>query len=60
MLLVQKLAIEAAKDLDKQGKGVRVVSIPNWFAFEQQSEEYKESVILKKLLNVLQLKWHLH
>ena len=43
------LAIEAAKDLDKQGKGVRVVSIPNWFAFEQQSDEYKESVIPKEL-----------
>ncbi|MGX0672952.1 transketolase [Staphylococcus hominis] len=43
------LAIEAAKDLDKQGKGVRVVSMPNWFAFEQQSDEYKESVISKEL-----------
>ncbi|AXZ23517.1 transketolase [Staphylococcus warneri] len=39
------LAVEAAKDLDAQGKGVRVVSMPNWFAFEQQSEDYKESVI---------------
>lgn len=43
------LAIEAAKDLDKQGKGVRVVAMPNWFAFEQQSEEYKESVIPKEI-----------
>ncbi|MCH4355843.1 MULTISPECIES: transketolase [Staphylococcus] len=43
------LAIEAATDLDKQGKGVRVVSMPNWFAFEQQSEEYKESVIPKEI-----------
>lgn len=43
------LAIEAAKDLDKQGKGVRVVSMPNWFAFEQQPEEYKESVIPKEI-----------
>ncbi|MCH4430924.1 transketolase [Staphylococcus haemolyticus] len=43
------LAIEAAKDLDKQAKGVRVVSMPNWFAFEQQSEEYKESVIPKEI-----------
>lgn len=43
------LAIEVAKDLDKQGKGVRVVSMPNWFAFEQQSEEYKESVIPKEI-----------
>ncbi|MDO0958498.1 transketolase [Staphylococcus haemolyticus] len=43
------LAIEAAKGLDKQGKGVRVVSMPNWFAFEQQPEEYKESVIPKEI-----------
>ncbi|MGW9857407.1 transketolase [Staphylococcus hominis] len=43
------LAIEVAKDLDKQGKGVRVVSMPNWFAFEQQSDEYKESIIPKEL-----------
>lgn len=39
------LAVEAAKDLEKQGKSMRVVSMPNWNAFEQQSEEYKESVI---------------
>ena len=43
------LAIEVAKDLDKQGKGVRAVSMPNWFAFEQQTDEYKESVIPKEL-----------
>lgn len=43
------LAIEVAKDLDKQGKGVRVVSMPNWFAFVQQTDEYKESVIPKEL-----------
>ncbi|MGW7975739.1 transketolase [Staphylococcus xylosus] len=39
------LAIEAAKDLEAQGKGVRVVSMPNWNAFDQQTDEYKESVI---------------
>jgi transketolase len=39
------LAVDAAKDLDAQGKGVRVVSMPNWHAFDQQSDEYKESVI---------------
>jgi transketolase len=39
------LAVDAAKDLDAQGKGVRVVSMPNWYAFDQQSDEYKESVI---------------
>ncbi|MDW8798920.1 transketolase [Staphylococcus xylosus] len=39
------LAIEAAKDLEAQGKGVRVVSMPNWNAFDQQTAEYKEAVI---------------
>ena len=39
------LAIEAAKDLEGQGKGVRVVSMPNWHAFDQQSDEYKASIL---------------
>ena len=39
------LAIEAAKDLEGQGKGVRVVSMPNWNAFDQQSDEYKASIL---------------
>ena len=39
------LAVEAAKDLEQQGKGVRVISMPNWYAFEQQSSEYKESIL---------------
>lgn len=39
------LALEAAKDLEAQGKGVRVVSMPNWNAFDQQTAEYKESVL---------------
>ncbi|MEB6035702.1 transketolase [Staphylococcus pseudoxylosus] len=39
------LAIEAAKDLEAQGKGVRVVSMPNWNAFDQQTAEYKEAVM---------------
>ncbi|SCT77259.1 transketolase [Staphylococcus xylosus] len=39
------LALEAAKDLEAQGKGVRVVSMPNWNAFDQQTAEYKESVM---------------
>ena len=39
------LAVEAAKELGQQGKGVRVISMPNWYAFEQQSSEYKESIL---------------
>ncbi|QGY84964.1 transketolase [Staphylococcus epidermidis] len=39
------LAVEAAKEIEQQGKGVRVISMPNWYAFEQQSSEYKESIL---------------
>lgn len=39
------LAVEAAKELEQQGKGVRVISMPNWYEFEQQSSEYKESIL---------------
>ncbi|RZI00555.1 transketolase-like TK C-terminal-containing protein, partial [Staphylococcus aureus] len=28
------LAVEAAKDLEQQGKSARVVSMPHWHAFE--------------------------
>jgi transketolase len=39
------LAVEAKQELEKQGIAVRVVSMPSWELFEQQSEEYKESVL---------------
>ncbi|MBW3109176.1 transketolase, partial [Mammaliicoccus sciuri] len=37
------LAVDAAKDIEAQGKGVQVVSLPNWHAFDQQDAEYKAS-----------------
>lgn len=39
------LAIDVAAALEKIGKSVRVVSMPCWSLFEQQSEEYKHSII---------------
>lgn len=39
------LAVEAQQVLEKEGIYVSVVSMPSWDLFEQQSEEYKESVI---------------
>ncbi|CAN0842517.1 Transketolase, chloroplastic [Linum grandiflorum] len=40
------LAVEAAEVLRKEdGKHVRVVSLVSWELFEEQSEEYKESVL---------------
>lgn len=38
------IAVEGA---EKSGKKVRVVSMPSWELFEEQSDEYKESVLPK-------------
>lgn len=43
------LALDVAVALEKLGKAVRVVSMPCWQLFEEQSEEYKKSVIGKDL-----------
>lgn len=41
------LAVEAKKELSAQGIDARVVSMPSMDVFEQQSEEYRESVLPK-------------
>lgn len=41
------LAIAAQKELEKEGIYVSVVSMPSWDRFENQSKEYKESVLPK-------------
>ncbi|MCD7033665.1 transketolase [Metabacillus sp. GX 13764] len=41
------LAIEAQKELLKDGIDTAVVSMPSWDRFEQQSDEYKQSVLPK-------------
>ncbi|KAL7715013.1 transketolase [Entamoeba marina] len=43
------LAINAAELLHKEGLGVRVVSFPSWELFEQQSVEYKQTVLPKNI-----------
>ncbi len=43
------LAVEAKAELAKDGMDVRVVSMPCMDIFEQQSEEYKESVLPKSV-----------
>jgi transketolase len=40
-----EIAAKAADELRKKGKCVRVVSLICWELFEEQSEEYKESVL---------------
>lgn len=39
------LAVEAKKELTKEGRKVRVVSMPSMEIFEEQTKEYKESVL---------------
>ncbi|EGV60119.1 Transketolase [Yamadazyma tenuis] len=39
------IAVEAAKLLGKNGTRARVVSMPSFFAFDQQSEKYRFSVL---------------
>ncbi|SER58555.1 transketolase [Salipaludibacillus aurantiacus] len=39
------LAVDAQQALEKEGIYVSVVSMPSWDRFEQQSAEYKESVL---------------
>lgn len=38
------LALDVATELEKLGKAVRVISMPCWEIFEEQSHEYKESI----------------
>lgn len=58
------LAVEAQKALAQDGIDVAVVSMPAWDRFEQQSKEYKESVLpkaVKKRLAIemgASLGWH--
>ena len=42
-----QLGIEAKAQLEKEGIAVRVVSMPSMDVFEQQSQEYKDSVLPK-------------
>ena len=39
------LCVEAYEQLKKEGVRARVVSMPSWELFEQQSEEYREQVL---------------
>jgi transketolase len=40
-----EIAAKAADELRKEGKTVRVVSFVSWELFDEQSDEYKESVL---------------
>ncbi|KAL8235673.1 hypothetical protein R6Q59_016754 [Mikania micrantha] len=40
-----EIAAKAADELRKEGKSIRVVSFVSWELFDEQSDEYKESVL---------------
>ncbi|KAL4184503.1 hypothetical protein AMTRI_Chr10g1330 [Amborella trichopoda] len=40
-----EIAVKAANVIRKEGKAVRVVSLVSWELFDEQSDEYKESVL---------------
>lgn len=49
------LALKASEALEASGKNIRVVSFPSWELFEQQSSEYKDSVLppsIKKRISI--------
>lgn len=60
------LALEVANALDKRGKDVRVVSMPCWELFEQQSIDYKHKILggdIGKRVSIeagIDFGWHRH
>ncbi|WP_240375401.1 transketolase [Bacillus piscicola] len=39
------LAVQASEELEKDGIKANVVSMPNWYAFDQQDRAYRENVL---------------
>lgn len=58
------LAVEAQKQLSAEGIEVSVISMPSWDRFEEQSKEYKETVLPKNVKKRLAIEmaasfgWH--
>ena len=46
-----QVAHDSAKELEKRGASVRLVSMPSWEAFEKQDKEYKESILPSNIRN---------
>ncbi len=45
------ITLAAGKQLQSEGIDIRVVSMPSWFLFERQSEDYKESILPSAAVN---------
>jgi transketolase len=58
------VALEAAKQLAGKGRRARVVSLPSWELFDEQPDDYKESVLPNKIRKRLAIEaaspmgWH--
>lgn len=44
-----EIAVRASIELEKEGIGTRVVSMPSWELFDQQSEEYRNDILPKNV-----------
>lgn len=44
-----ELSLNVAKELEKSGERIRVVSMPSMYLFNSQSDEYKESILPSKV-----------
>lgn len=59
-----QLAYKAAEVLEEKNIGVRVVSMPSWELFEEQDEEYKQTVLPKNITKRISIEaattfgWH--
>ncbi|MDM8335768.1 transketolase [Wolbachia pipientis] len=58
-----EIAVEARKKLHEKGIGTRVVSIPSWRLFDEQSGEYKKAILNNDSIKVAieagsEMGWH--
>jgi transketolase len=58
-----EIAVEAGKKLQEKGIGTRVVSMPCWKLFDEQSDEYKETILNNDSIKVAieagsEMGWH--
>ncbi|MGL9725884.1 MAG: transketolase family protein [Wolbachia sp.] len=58
-----EIAVEAREKLQKKGIGTRVVSMPCWRLFDEQSDEYKEKILKNDSIKVAieagsEMGWH--
>lgn len=58
-----EIAVEAREKLQKKGIGTRVVSMPCWRLFDEQSDEYKETILKNDSIKVAieagsEMGWH--